>query len=500
MAPDSRRPSLARNSAYNLAGSVAPMLAALVTVPLYIDQIGVARYGVLSIAWILLGHFGGLGLGMSRATAYHMARLGSAPVGVRRHLLRSASRLNLALGSVAGALLAGIGYVVFAYVVDLPSELHDEAVAAIPFIGIAIPIMALNSVMSGALEGLERFGIVNTIMVVSSVLLQVVPLIIAYAIGPDLTPIVIAAVLTRAVSVILIAIPTARHIPRSEPVQKSHSWFRPLFAYGAWISVTNLVGGQLTQTIDRVLIGGVLGPAAVAYYSVPFNLGARTIAVPAAISRAIFPRLSARNAESARTLARAVFPVVPAFMTPLAVVAIPLFDPFLTAWVGAGFASHATLPAQILFIAFWIISMTPLSLTVLQAQGRARFVAGVNSALVAPFAGLIWLGLSISGLAAAAGILCARAACSGIIFAWAADLQRTQISSAWFDACLVALSFALARATSPASIASLVGLTALACVAVYRLLYTTPGVSDRLRGLIRKMSNRVWDRARAYAD
>ena len=151
---------------------------------------------------------------MSRATAYHMARLGSAPIGERRHLLESAFRLNIILGAVGGALLSGIGYVVFAYVVSVPPELHDEVVAAVPFIGIAIPIMALIAVQSGALEGLERFDIVNAVSIVNSVLLQVVPLIIAYVMGPDLTPIVIAAVLTRAVSVPLLATPLARHIPR----------------------------------------------------------------------------------------------------------------------------------------------------------------------------------------------------------------------------------------------------------------------------------------------
>jgi O-antigen/teichoic acid export membrane protein len=498
--PVSRQQSIAKNSAYNLAGSVVPMVTALVTVPLYIDQIGVARYGVLSIVWVLLGHFGGVTLGMSRATAYHMARLGSAPVGDRRHLLESAFRFNIILGAVGGALLSGIGYVVFAYVISVPPELHDEVVAAVPFIGIAIPIMALIAVQSGALEGLERFDIINAVSIVSSVLLQVVPLIIAYLLGPDLTPIVIGAVVARATSLLLLANPVAQHIPRSNPVPRSRSWFRPLFTYGAWISVNNLIGGQLVQAIDRVLIGGVLGPAAVAYYSVPFNLGVRTTAVPIAISRAIFPRLSATNPDNARALARAVLPAVPALMTPLTVVAIPLFDPFLTAWVGAEFASHATLPAQIMFIGFWITSMIPLSLTVLQAQGRARFVAGLNTVLVAPFAGLMWFGLSVSGLAAATVALGARAAITGIIVARAADLQRTQIRAAWFDACLVTLSFALARSTSATSVASLVGMTALAGVAVYRLFYTTPGVSDRLRGLIRRMSHRVWDRARAYAD
>src|ERR1700692_2239930 len=58
---------LMRHTIWNLAGYAAPLLAAVIAIPILIRDLGAARYGVLTIAWGVVGYFGIFDMGLDNA-------------------------------------------------------------------------------------------------------------------------------------------------------------------------------------------------------------------------------------------------------------------------------------------------------------------------------------------------------------------------------------------------------------------------------------------------
>src|SRR5882757_8230041 len=126
--------TLKTNFAINVFGAIVPLVVSLLTVPIYIRHIGDARYGLLSIVWVLLGYLGFLDLGLSRAATNALARLRDAPQEERARVLITALVLNFALGLFGGLCLALVGRYLLEHVLAVPDALKPEITQAFPWI------------------------------------------------------------------------------------------------------------------------------------------------------------------------------------------------------------------------------------------------------------------------------------------------------------------------------------------------------------------------------
>src|SRR5437879_4906172 len=95
------RDLLAKNSIFNLLGQILPMLVGIFTIPYIMRGLGTNGYGILSIAFMVLGYFGIFDLGLSRATVKFVAEhLSPDKVHKVPELVWTSLGLLLALGCV----------------------------------------------------------------------------------------------------------------------------------------------------------------------------------------------------------------------------------------------------------------------------------------------------------------------------------------------------------------------------------------------------------------
>ncbi|WP_158537634.1 flippase [Bradyrhizobium sp. MOS003] len=397
----SRPKGLVRNYLLNAAGAGLPVVVTLFVLPIYISKIGADRYGMLSLIWVLVGYVGFLDFGLSRASANALSRLASAGPDERVPVLLSSFYLNLALG-VAGAVIIYVaGHVVLLHSELVGAQFKSEIIEALPWVALMLPLNMLAGVGTGALESRERFLESNIFSTVNGVLGQVLPLCGALIFGPALSVLVLATFLSRtftAFCVLSYVHYTERPIS-FRTYGKSHA--KALLGYGAWVSVTSVIS-PLLDTADQLIIGKLLGPSAVAHYSVPMNMATRSQILAFALAKTVFPRLSNLADVDAKALASRATVTLSYGFALVCVPAILLSRPFLSLWLGEEFARFSAPIAPFLIFGAWINGVAFIPFTFLQSRGRPDLTAKVHIYEIVPFLVSVWLFSEWLGLVGAA--------------------------------------------------------------------------------------------------
>jgi O-antigen/teichoic acid export membrane protein len=395
------RSSLKVNFAFNVVGAVLPIAIALVTVPIYISHIGAARYGVLSIVWLILGYFGFLDFGLSRAATNALAKLTNASKEERASVFMTSLYFNLFLGTFGGAVFYIAGGMLLPFLVSLSEAMRTEVVTAVPWIACMLPIALVSGVGRGAIQSRERFLDLNVLDLIGFTLGQLLPLLFIVLMGPSLAVVIPAALLARALSVAVNLGWVARIEGVSTLLIFDRSRFKELFKFGFWVTVTNVVG-PLLVSVDQLLVGSTLGAAAVTYYAVPMSFVSRSQVLSLSLAATLFPRFSQLSPKEAMPLAtKAVLSLGYGFGA-ICGPAIVIGELFLTLWLGADFAFHATLVLELLLIGAWFNGIAYIPYSFLQGQGRPDLVAKLHALEFLPFIALLWFLLHRFGLLGAA--------------------------------------------------------------------------------------------------
>ncbi|NNM71278.1 flippase [Enterovirga aerilata] len=423
-----RKPGIARSFAANSIGTLLTLLVSILTVPIYVHQVGDARYGVLSIVWLLLGYFGFLDLGLSRASTNALAKIGEGSDEERTRVFATSLAINLVLGAVGSFVLYVCGSFLLERIVSVPAELRPEVEASLPWVASLLPLALVSGVAVGTLEARERFVAANVLQVAGTSIGQIAPVICAIVISPSLTVVIPAAVIARAFGVLLVlGYVVLRNGPwtgfRVDPAKG-----RALLGYGGWVTVSSVVS-PILQSVDQFVIGSILGVAAVTYYAIPMNLVVRSQLFAVALSRSLFPRMSRLDPEEGRRISSRSLVTLAFGYAAISAPAIVFVEPFLGLWIGPTFADTAGSLARVLFLGGWLNGLAFIPFSLLQAQGRPDITAKFHLVEMLPFLAVLWVLSSHFGLLGAAIAWSLRTIVDGGLLFAAARLEYRALLS-----------------------------------------------------------------------
>lgn len=435
---------LLRGGAANLVGPIVSTVVFAVTTPFYLRVVGLQRFGLLVLFWLLTGYFGVFHAGLSSATCQALAGRRGRARAERGAFLRASLAVAAVAGLLGGACFWASGRPLLRIAVaSLSPALSREAVGCLPWLALAVPLAAVASVLVGALDSAERFVCANALQVGASALGRVLPLAAAVLVAPRLPLLIAAGVVGQGVGCAGLAAASWADL---RPWTADWRAMPRLLRYGLWASVSGAVGPFL-QSMDRVGVSAFFGSAALGIYSIPMSVSFRLTAFAGAFARTIFPRLSARGA-GALALARGALELLVVTWTPVIVVAMLLMHLGLRLWVGQRIGAAAAPVGVVLLAGMWANGLAVIPYFHSYSQSRPDLVAKIHLVEVLPFLAVLWLSLRIWGMFGAAlawdlrvvvdAILLFR--CSGFRLS---DLRIAAVAVAFVAAALVLALYGL---------------------------------------------------------
>jgi O-antigen/teichoic acid export membrane protein len=368
-------PLLARNTVLNFAGYGAPLIVAAFSIPLIIKGIGTDRFGILTLAWVIIGYLSLLDLGIGRALTKVVSeklgkgRLQEIPSTICTALV-AMLLLSVCIGFVFGL---NTHYIAFE-LLKVPFELKGETEDALLILAVFIPVIMISVGFRGVLEAYQRFDLVNSVRIPLGIFSFLAPLgVIPFSVKlPAIIGILIAGRLVASIAQFYFCCKVDKNILRN--YRLNPKIFGELIRFGGWMTASNILNPLLIH-IDRFIIGTLVSISAVAYYATPSEVITKIMLIPMAFMSVLFPAISAsydidrrRSASLLESGLKYVF-----FITFPLILAIVCFAPEgLKYWLDDSFMIQSSRVARLLAAGMLFVCLGHVPYGFIQGAGKPK--------------------------------------------------------------------------------------------------------------------------------
>jgi O-antigen/teichoic acid export membrane protein len=364
---------LARNTIWNLFGTLLPMAVAVVSIPPLVRALGLERFGLLSLAWVVIGYFSLFDVGIGRALTKLVAeKLGANEEQSIPPLAWTSLLLLFGLGVLGGLATFAVSARLVHGMLKIPATLQPEALNSFYLLAVSIPTVTVTSGLRGILEAQQRFRLLNLIRIPMSIF-SFAGLLLALPFSHNLVPVIAILVVGRIIGLLahLFAcfhtMPLLRH---NFGLQRSIIW--PLIKLGGWMNLSNLLSPIMVY-LDRFLIGSLISVSAVSYYTAPFEIVTRFAVIPGAVTGVLFPAFAtslALDPERTKVLLGRGVKYIFLAVFPIVLLTAAIAPEALHLWLGDAFAQNGSSVLRWLAAGIFANCLAQLPYVLLQSAGR----------------------------------------------------------------------------------------------------------------------------------
>lgn len=343
----------------------------------FVEHLGSQKYGLWMFLTALVSSCSILNVGISGA----IIKVVSAELGRGVSSEAIGSVVNTAFGiALASGMLTTLIMMIVALAGWHGSSMdHVHLYATAATVMVMVFLEYVDIAFSSVLKGGEHFRVTARIEILFKTL-QTIGALTVVVVWADLLALYAALVIVNVARVItkMLRMKRVYGLHRIRPAFDSFSKLM-IFAKWGWL---HGIGGFMLVTVDRLLVGYVIGLEALAYYSLLLMIPQQIHALAGAALSVTFPRfsslLSSNRIDEVKAL-KAKISGVTALVGAIPSLLLVLFpETIFRLWLGRDLPPDAMAAMTPMVLAFFLLCLTVPPYYTLLGMGQVRYVAIVN--------------------------------------------------------------------------------------------------------------------------
>lgn len=281
-----------RDGSYNILTFLIPAILMIIATPLLTEWLGMERYGIWILCSTLLGLFGLLDFGLKEtAITFIPKHLSSGNDESLLQHLNSLLLVNFLIGIFSSLFFYAMSSIIATRFFSISHELQAESVTVFKILSIGLlPSLSIN-LLSAIAMGFQRFDLSTTLIVIRN-LITILGTIFIAATTKSIIYIIGYAVVVSWIFMLSGLWALTKSVPLNRLLYiPSIQQIKEIISFGGFSFITN-TSLLAMGVFDKIIIGVMLSPAAVALYSIPMSLVAKLEQFFVKFAQALFPYFS----------------------------------------------------------------------------------------------------------------------------------------------------------------------------------------------------------------
>lgn len=373
-----------KNIFWNLSGYIVPIFAAVFSIPIIISNIGIERFGVLTLIFSMIGFMNIFDFGLTRSITNSVIKYKEED----NHnsvlsVINTGCIIIFSVALIISILIQLFSDQIVSSIFSVSKVIFDETKTSLSIIAISLPFVIIQGASVSVLEAFGHFKYISLTKTPFSILMYALPAVMSF-ISPTLVYVSISLCVLRIFMALSFWLLQRRIVSSyvngflvAENAKISFRTAGELLKYGGWVSVSNIIA-PIMLYIDRFFVASIVGAGLVAYYTTPFEMISKMSILAVSVSGVLFPLL-AKHLKTDVVIAnsyyiKAMLGIGGSLLIPVTIGSI-FSQEILSIWIDAAFAKQAWVVFCLFLVGFLIHGLIQPAYIWIQAAGKPYITA-----------------------------------------------------------------------------------------------------------------------------